>query len=173
MVLDQQNADDDSNINNADFCQTTIQHANSNNANVILTTTVSVTATTIITTTTATTTTTTTTAATNSNISSKKKTKKFKDEESRKKWEETMKNKRKKVFTSMAKKELSKHHRVKMNKHKEMLLQCKRVAQQCLKYGRQKAVCNRRRVIVFHDEKIWPSPNSSRKIQLYPGVFLF
>jgi DNA helicase INO80 len=72
--------------------------------------------------------------------SNKKKMKKFKDEESRKKWEDMMKIKRKKIFTNMAKKEIGKQHRSKINKHKEMLIQCRRVAQQCLKYGRQKAV---------------------------------
>ena len=75
-----------------------------------------------------------------SHSSSKKRMKKFKDEESRKKWEDMMKIKRKKIFTNMAKKEIGKQHRSKINKHKEMLIQCRRVAQQCLKYGRQKAV---------------------------------
>lgn len=75
-----------------------------------------------------------------SHVSNKKKVKRFKDEESRKKWEEMMKMKRKKIFANMAKKEIGKQHRAKLNKHKEMLIQCRRVAQQCLKYGRQKAV---------------------------------
>lgn len=48
--------------------------------------------------------------------------------------------KRKKVFTAMVKKEISKQQRAKVNKHKEMLIQCKRVALQCQKVVRNKAV---------------------------------
>ncbi|CAG9855295.1 unnamed protein product [Phyllotreta striolata] len=70
----------------------------------------------------------------------KKKAKKFKDEESRKKWEDMMTVKRRKLFTSIVKKEIGKQHRSKINKHKEMLLQCKRVASHCVKYARQKAL---------------------------------
>lgn len=70
----------------------------------------------------------------------KKKAKKFKDEESRRKWEDMMTIKRRKLFTSIVKKEIGKQHRSKINKHKEMLLQCKRVASHCVKYARQKAV---------------------------------
>ncbi|XP_066247321.1 chromatin-remodeling ATPase INO80 isoform X1 [Euwallacea similis] len=72
--------------------------------------------------------------------SSKKKAKKFKDEESKRKWEELMTSKRRKLFISIAKKEIGKQHRAKTNKHKEMLLQCKRVASHCAKYARQKAL---------------------------------
>lgn len=70
----------------------------------------------------------------------KKKAKKFKDEESRRKWEDMMTIKRRKLFTSIVKKEIGKQHRSKINKHKEMLLQCKRVASHCVKYARQKAL---------------------------------
>lgn len=70
----------------------------------------------------------------------RKKTKKFKDEESKKKWEDMMTIKRRKLFTSIVKKELGKQHRSKTNKHKEMLLQLKRVASHCVKHARQKAV---------------------------------
>lgn len=70
----------------------------------------------------------------------KKRGKKFKDEESRKKWEDIMTIKRRKVFTNIAKKEIGKQHRAKMNKHKETLIQCKRVVLQCQKAARQKAV---------------------------------
>lgn len=72
--------------------------------------------------------------------STKKKVKKFKDDESKRKWEEMMKIKRKKLFANIAKKEIGKQHRSKINRHKEMLIQCRRVAQQCLKVCRQKAV---------------------------------
>lgn len=70
----------------------------------------------------------------------KGKAKKFKDEESKRKWEEMMTIKRRKLFSSIVKKEISKQHRSKMNKHKEMVLQCKRVATQCQKTHRLKAV---------------------------------
>ncbi|KAH0820679.1 hypothetical protein GEV33_002110 [Tenebrio molitor] len=91
--------------------------------------------------------------------SNKKKMKKFKDEESRKKWEDMMKIKRKKIFTNMAKKEIGKQHRSKINKHKEMLIQCRRVAQQCLKYGRQKALQSARTV----KEQQWRMKRLSRE----------
>lgn len=70
----------------------------------------------------------------------KKKAKRFRDEESRKKWEDMMTIKRRKLYTSIVKKETGKQHRAKMNRHKEMLLQCKRVATHCVKAARQKAV---------------------------------
>lgn len=71
----------------------------------------------------------------------KRRGRKFKDEESKKKWEDVMAVKRKKVFTSIVKKEVSKQHRAKINKHKEMLIQCRKAALQCQKVVRQKAVC--------------------------------
>lgn len=70
----------------------------------------------------------------------KKKTKKFRDEESRKKWEDMMTAKRRKLFTNIIKKEIGKQHRSKINRHKELLLQCKRIASHCAKHARQKAV---------------------------------
>lgn len=70
----------------------------------------------------------------------KKKAKKFRDEESRRKWEDMMATKRKKLFTNIIKKEIGKQHRSKINRHKEMLLQCKRIASHCAKHARQKAV---------------------------------
>lgn len=48
--------------------------------------------------------------------------------------------KRRKLFTSIVKKEIGKQHRAKINKHKEVLIQCKRVAMQCQKNGRHKSV---------------------------------
>uniref|UniRef100_A0AAR5PHQ5 Chromatin-remodeling ATPase INO80 n=1 Tax=Dendroctonus ponderosae TaxID=77166 RepID=A0AAR5PHQ5_DENPD len=78
--------------------------------------------------------------------SSKKRVKKFKDDEAKRKWEEIMTVKRRKMFTSIAKKEIGKQHRAKSNKHKEMLLQCKRVASHCVKYARQKALQSARTV---------------------------
>lgn len=70
----------------------------------------------------------------------KTKSKKFKDEESKRKWEEMMHVKRRKLFTAMVKKEVSKQQRSKVNKHKEALIQCKRAALQCQKVVRNKAV---------------------------------
>ncbi|KAK9889417.1 hypothetical protein WA026_004689 [Henosepilachna vigintioctopunctata] len=70
----------------------------------------------------------------------KNKIKKFKDEEAKKKWEDMMTLKRKRVFTNLVKKEIGKQQRSKSNRHKEMLIQCKRVAQQCAKAVRQKAL---------------------------------
>ncbi|KAF7287761.1 hypothetical protein GWI33_003395 [Rhynchophorus ferrugineus] len=80
------------------------------------------------------------------NHTSRRKGKKFKDDEARRKWEEMMTVKRRKMFISIAKKEIGKQHRAKSNKHKEMLLQCKRVATHCVKYARQKALQSARTV---------------------------
>ncbi|GJQ68007.1 hypothetical protein Trydic_g10656 [Trypoxylus dichotomus] len=79
-------------------------------------------------------------------VTKKQKSKKFKDEESKRKWEEMMLIKRKKVFTAMVKKEISKQQRAKVNKHKEMLIQCKRVALQCQKVVRNRALQSARAV---------------------------
>lgn len=73
-------------------------------------------------------------------VQPKKKVKKFRDEESRRKWEDMMTSKRRKLFTNIIKKEIGKQHRSKINRHKEMLLQCKRIASHCAKHARQKAV---------------------------------
>ncbi|CAG9828434.1 unnamed protein product [Diabrotica balteata] len=89
----------------------------------------------------------------------KKKTKKFKDEESRRKWEDMMTMKRRKLFTNIVKKEIGKQHRSKINKHKEMLLQCKRVASHCVKYARQKALQSARIV----KEQPWRMKRLSRE----------
>lgn len=70
----------------------------------------------------------------------RKKTKKFRDDEARRKWEDMMTIKRKKLFTNIIKKEIGKQHRSKINRHKEMLIQCKRIASHCAKNARQKAV---------------------------------
>lgn len=75
-----------------------------------------------------------------SNSHRKSKSKKFKDEESKRKWEELMEVKKRKLFTSMVKKEVSKQQRSRINKHKEVLIQCKRAALQCQKIVRNKAV---------------------------------
>ncbi|CAH1153557.1 unnamed protein product [Phaedon cochleariae] len=89
----------------------------------------------------------------------KRKAKKFKDEESRRKWEDMMTMKRRKLFTNIVKKEIGKQHRSKTNKHKEMLLQCKRIASHCVKYARQKALQSARTV----KEQQWRMKRLSRE----------
>lgn len=54
-----------------------------------------------------------------------------------------MHTKRRKLFTVMVKKEVSKQQRSKVNRHKEGLIQCKRAALQCQKVVRNKAVSQR------------------------------
>lgn len=53
---------------------------------------------------------------------------------------EVMTMRRRKVWVMMSKKELGKVQRAKTNNHKEMLISCKKVAQHCMKYWRQKAM---------------------------------
>lgn len=53
---------------------------------------------------------------------------------------EVMTMRRKKIWVMMSKKELGKVQRAKSNNHKEMLISCKKVAQHCMKYWRQKAM---------------------------------
>lgn len=53
---------------------------------------------------------------------------------------EVMTMRRRKIWVMMSKKELGKVQRAKTNNHKEMLIGCKKVAQHCMKYWRQKAM---------------------------------
>lgn len=53
---------------------------------------------------------------------------------------EVMAMRRRKIWIMMSKKELGKVQRAKTNNHKEMLISCKKVAQHCMKYWRQKAM---------------------------------
>lgn len=53
---------------------------------------------------------------------------------------EVMTMRRRKIWVMMSKKELGKVQRAKTNNHKEMLISCKKVAQHCMKYWRQKAM---------------------------------
>lgn len=53
---------------------------------------------------------------------------------------EVMAIRRRKIWIMMSKKELGKVQRAKTNNHKEMLISCKKVAQHCMKYWRQKAM---------------------------------
>ncbi|XP_065165682.1 chromatin-remodeling ATPase INO80 [Atheta coriaria] len=72
--------------------------------------------------------------------SKKNQKKKFKDEESKKKWEDMMYNRRRKSFSNMVKKEVGKQQRAKVNRHKEALLQNKKIAMACQKVQRNKAL---------------------------------
>ena len=53
---------------------------------------------------------------------------------------EVMALRRRKIWALMAKKELGKVQRSKTNNHKEVLISCKKMAQHCMKYWRQKAM---------------------------------
>lgn len=53
---------------------------------------------------------------------------------------EVMAMRRRKIWVMMSKKELGKVQRAKTNNHKEILISCKKVAQHCMKYWRQKAM---------------------------------
>ena len=52
---------------------------------------------------------------------------------------EVMALRRRKIWLMMSKKELGKVQRAMINNHKEVLISCKKVAQHCMKYWRQKA----------------------------------
>ena len=82
----------------------------------------------------------------------KAKSKKFKDEESKRKWEEMMTVKRRKVYTAMVKKEITKQQRSKCVRHKEALIQFKKISMQCQKFVRNKAVSIN--LQVYNDFKI-------------------
>ncbi|XP_017782828.1 PREDICTED: putative DNA helicase Ino80 isoform X1 [Nicrophorus vespilloides] len=79
-------------------------------------------------------------------ITRKGRTKKFKDEESKRKWEDMMMMKRKKSYSNMIKKEVGKQQRAKVNRHKEALLQNKKLAMACQKVLRNKALQSARTV---------------------------
>lgn len=61
---------------------------------------------------------------------------------------EVMAIRRRKIWVMMSKKELGKIQRAKTNNHKEMLISCKKVAQHCMKYWRQKAMQVSRIIII-------------------------
>lgn len=66
---------------------------------------------------------------------------------------EVMAMRRRKIWVMMSKKELGKVQRAKTNNHKEMLISCKKVAQHCMKYWRQKAM----QVSLFLDHRVFSS----------------
>ncbi|CAB0038453.1 unnamed protein product [Trichogramma brassicae] len=76
---------------------------------------------------------------------------------------EVMAMRRRKLWAMMAKKELGKVQRAKTNNHKEMLIGCKRVAQHCMKYWRQKAMQSQKNM----KETVWRAKRLTREMQAY------
>ncbi|XP_059621349.1 chromatin-remodeling ATPase INO80 [Phlebotomus argentipes] len=70
---------------------------------------------------------------------------------------------RRKVWQQMAKKELGKVQRAKVNNHKEMLTNCKRVATLCMKMFRQKAMQSQKNM----KETVWRAKRLTREMQGY------
>uniref|UniRef100_A0A1B0CSZ6 Chromatin-remodeling ATPase INO80 n=1 Tax=Lutzomyia longipalpis TaxID=7200 RepID=A0A1B0CSZ6_LUTLO len=76
---------------------------------------------------------------------------------------EMMALRRRKVWQQMAKKELGKVQRAKVNNHKEMLTNCKRVATLCMKFFRQKAMQSQKNM----KETVWRAKRLTREMQAY------
>ncbi|XP_047347049.1 chromatin-remodeling ATPase INO80 isoform X1 [Vespa velutina] len=76
---------------------------------------------------------------------------------------EVMAIRRRKIWVMMSKKELGKVQRAKTNNHKEMLISCKKVAQHCMKYWRQKAMQSQKNM----KETIWRAKRLTREMQSY------
>ncbi|XP_058795965.1 chromatin-remodeling ATPase INO80 isoform X2 [Phymastichus coffea] len=76
---------------------------------------------------------------------------------------EVMAIRRRKIWMMMSKKELGKVQRAKINNHKEMLISCKKVAQHCMKYWRQKAMQSQKNM----KETIWRQKRLTREMQSY------
>ncbi|XP_033207713.1 chromatin-remodeling ATPase INO80 [Belonocnema kinseyi] len=76
---------------------------------------------------------------------------------------EVMALRRRKIWIMMSKKELGKVQRAKINNHKEMLISCKKVAQHCMKYWRQKAMQSQKNM----KETIWRAKRLTREMQSY------
>ncbi|XP_018355719.1 PREDICTED: putative DNA helicase Ino80 isoform X1 [Trachymyrmex septentrionalis] len=76
---------------------------------------------------------------------------------------EVMTMRRRKIWVMMSKKELGKVQRAKTNNHKEMLISCKKVAQHCMKYWRQKAMQSQRNM----KDTIWRAKRLTREMQTY------
>ncbi|XP_046478715.1 chromatin-remodeling ATPase INO80 isoform X1 [Neodiprion pinetum] len=76
---------------------------------------------------------------------------------------EVMAIRRRKIWIMMSKKELGKVQRAKTNNHKEMLISCKKVAQHCMKYCRQKAMQSQKNM----KETIWRAKRLTREMQSY------
>ncbi|XP_034946860.1 chromatin-remodeling ATPase INO80 [Chelonus insularis] len=76
---------------------------------------------------------------------------------------EMMAIRRRKIWIMMSKKELGKIQRAKVNNHKEMLINCKKLAQNCMKYWRQKAMQSQKNM----KEIIWRAKRLTREMQSY------
>ncbi|CAH0390890.1 unnamed protein product [Bemisia tabaci] len=76
---------------------------------------------------------------------------------------EAMNIKRRKIWAQMAKKEIGKVQRARLNNHKEMLTSCRRVAQYCMKNWRQKAMQSQKNM----KEIIWRTKRLTREMQAY------
>ncbi|XP_044009153.1 chromatin-remodeling ATPase INO80-like isoform X1 [Aphidius gifuensis] len=76
---------------------------------------------------------------------------------------EMMALRRRKIWIMMSKKELGKIQRSKTNNHKEMLISCKKVAQNCMKYWRQKAMHSQKNM----KETVWRAKRLTREMQTY------
>ncbi|XP_020707997.2 chromatin-remodeling ATPase INO80 isoform X2 [Athalia rosae] len=76
---------------------------------------------------------------------------------------EVMAIRRRKIWIMMSKKELGKVQRAKTNNHKEVLISCKKVAQHCMKYWRQKAMQSQKNM----KETIWRAKRLTREMQSY------
>ncbi|KAL1138653.1 hypothetical protein AAG570_008715 [Ranatra chinensis] len=76
---------------------------------------------------------------------------------------EVMAHKRRKLWAIMAKKELGKVQRSKINNHKEMLTSCRRVANYCMRHWRQKAMQSQKNM----KEVVWRAKRLTREMQVY------
>lgn len=76
---------------------------------------------------------------------------------------ELMNHRRRKVWQTMAKKEIGKFQRTKANNHKEVLSNCKKAATLCQKVARQKAMESQKR----QKETIWRAKRLTREMLSY------
>lgn len=76
---------------------------------------------------------------------------------------ELMNHRRRKLWQTMAKKEIGKFQRTKANNHKEMLQNCKKTATLCQKVARQKAMESQKR----QKETIWRAKRLTREMLSY------
>ncbi|XP_073969515.1 chromatin-remodeling ATPase INO80 isoform X3 [Rhodnius prolixus] len=76
---------------------------------------------------------------------------------------EIMAHRRRKIWANMAKKEVGKVQRYRINNHKEILTSCKRVANYCMKNWRQKAMQSQKNM----KEIMWRAKRLTREMQVY------
>uniref|UniRef100_A0A1B6DCW5 Chromatin-remodeling ATPase INO80 n=1 Tax=Clastoptera arizonana TaxID=38151 RepID=A0A1B6DCW5_9HEMI len=76
---------------------------------------------------------------------------------------EIMAHRRRKIWAVMAKKEVAKVQRSKTNNHKEVVTGCRRVAQYCMRYWRQKAMQSQKNM----KETLWRAKRLAREMQAY------